>query len=46
VPIDYNLGPALAVRISPGYWLSTFGSTTQIKNLGFNIGMVYRFGRQ
>ncbi len=46
VPVDYNLGPGLAVRLQPGYWLSTFGSTTQVKNLGFNIGIVYRLGRQ
>jgi hypothetical protein len=46
VPIDYNISPALAFRIQPGYWLTTFGSTTQVKNLGFNAGMVYRFGRQ
>jgi hypothetical protein len=46
VPIDYNLGPALAFRIQPGYWLTTFGSTTQVKNLGFTAGIVYRFGRQ
>ncbi len=46
VPIDYNLAPGLAVRIQPGYWLTTFGSTAQVKNLGFNAGLVYRFGRQ
>ncbi len=46
VPIDYNLGTSLAFRIQPGYWLTTFGSTTQVKNLGFNAGLVYRFGRQ
>jgi hypothetical protein len=46
VPIDYNLGPALAVRLQPGYWLTTFSGTPQVKNLGFNIGIVYRFGRQ
>jgi hypothetical protein len=46
VPIDYNLGPALAVRIQPGYWLTTFGSTPQVKNLGFHAGIVYRFGRR
>jgi hypothetical protein len=46
VPIDYNLGPALALRLQPGYWFTTFGSTSQVKNLGFNIGLVYRFGRQ
>jgi hypothetical protein len=44
--IDYNVGPALAVRVQPGYWLTTFGSTTQVKNLGFNAGLVFRFGRQ
>jgi hypothetical protein len=46
VPIDYNLGTALAFRIQPGYWLTTFGGTAQVKNLGFNAGLVYRFGRQ
>src|SRR5277367_3856764 len=46
VPIDYNLGPARAFRIQPGYWLTTIGSTTQVKNIGFNAGLVYRFGRR
>ena len=46
VPIDYNLGPGLAARIQPGYWLTTFGGTAQVKNIGFNAGIVYRFGRQ
>jgi hypothetical protein len=46
VPIDYNISPALAFRIQPGYWLTTFSNTPQAKNLGFNIGIVYRFGRQ
>jgi hypothetical protein len=46
VPIDYNLGPGLAVRVQPSYWFTTFGSSTQVKNLGFNAGIVYRFGRQ
>lgn len=46
VPIDYNISPALAFRIQPGYWLTTFGSSTQLKNLGWNAGLVYRFGRQ
>ncbi len=46
VPIDYNISPGLAFRIQPGYWLTTFGSTTQVKNLGWNAGLVYRFGRQ
>ena len=46
VPIDYNIAPGLAVRLQPNYWLTTFGSTTQLKNLGFTSGIVYRFGRQ
>ncbi len=46
VPIDYNIGPGLAFRIQPGYWLTTFGSTTQVKNLGFTTGLVFRFGRR
>jgi len=46
VPVDYNLGPGLAVRLQPGYWLTTFSGTPQVKNLGFNAGIVYRFGRQ
>ncbi len=46
VPVDYNLGPGLAVRLQPGYWLTTFGRTVQVKNLGFTAGIVYRFGRQ
>jgi hypothetical protein len=46
VPIDYNLSPGLAVRLMPDYWLTTFGSTAQIKNLGFTAGVVIRFGKQ
>ncbi|HTZ59599.1 MAG TPA: hypothetical protein VMB49_15935 [Acidobacteriaceae bacterium] len=46
VPIDYNIAPSLAFRIQPGYWLTTFSDTTQIKNLGFTTGLVVRFGRQ
>jgi hypothetical protein len=45
-PIDYNISPGLAFRIQPGYWLTTFSNTPQVKNLGFNVGIVYRFGRQ
>jgi len=51
---DYNLYPNLAIRITPTY-LGTFfrlapEDTVQDKgtiqsNLGFNIGIVYRFGR-
>jgi hypothetical protein len=46
VPIDYNLSPGLAVRLTPNYWLTTFGSTTQTKNLGFTAGVVIRFGNR
>jgi hypothetical protein len=43
--VDYNLGPGLALRLTPNYLLSRYGSDTQ-NNLGFNVGVVYRFGRQ
>ena len=46
VPIDYNLSPGLAFRLQPGYWLTTFSNTPQVKNLGFTAGLVFRFGRQ
>jgi hypothetical protein len=45
-PFDINISPTLAVRISPNYLLTGFGSTTQVKNLGFTSGLVYRFGRR
>lgn len=44
-PVDYNLGPGLAVRVMPSYLLTDYGSTLQ-HNLGFSAGLVYRFGRQ
>jgi len=43
--VDYNLGPGLAIRLTPNYLLTDYGSTLQ-HNKGFNIGVVYRFGRQ
>ncbi len=43
--VDYNLGPALAVRLMPNYLLTNFGGEIQ-DNLGFTIGVVYRWGRQ
>ena len=46
VPIDYNLGPALAVRVNPNYLFTTFGSSVQTKNIGYTIDLVYRFGRR
>lgn len=42
---DYNLFPNFAVRFTPTYVGSTFGGEVQ-NNLGFNAGIVYRFGRQ
>lgn len=44
VPIDYNLGPSLAFRISPNYLFTHFGGTNQLKGLGFSAGLVVRFG--
>jgi len=47
--VDYNFYPDLAVRFSPTYVGTTFtgpdGGSVQ-NNLGFNAGIVYRFGRQ
>ncbi len=49
VNFDYNFFPNLAVRFGPTYIGTTFtgpqGGTIQ-NNLGFNAGLVYRFGRQ
>jgi hypothetical protein len=45
VSVDYNLGPGLAVRLTPNYLMSRYGGDTQ-NNRGFNAGVVYRFGRQ
>ena len=44
-PIDYNLSPGLALRLTPQYLFTNFGSSTQ-NNLGFNAGVVYRWGKQ
>ncbi len=43
--VDYNLSPGLALRLTPMYLMSRYGSDTQ-NNLGFTAGVVYRFGRQ
>lgn len=45
VPVDINLGPGLAFRIAPTYDLTTWGGDIQ-HNLGFTLGLNYRFGRQ
>jgi hypothetical protein len=43
--VDLNLYPNLAFRIAPSYLGTTFGSSYQ-SNAGFEMGLVYRFGRQ
>ena len=45
VNADYNVYPNLAVRLSPTYVGTTFGGQVQ-NNLGFNAGIVYRFGQR
>ena len=45
IPIDYNLGPGLSVRITPNYYLTNWGSEIQ-NNRGFTAGVNYRFGRR
>lgn len=44
VNFDYNFYPNLSARITPTYIGTVFSSTVQ-NNVGFNIGIVYRFGR-
>jgi hypothetical protein len=55
--VDINLGPGLALRIAPDYNLTTWGynlttptgpvSGTDFQhNLGFTLGLNYRYGRQ
>ncbi len=43
--LDLNLYPNLAFRIAPSYLGTTFGGSLQ-NNMGFEMGIVYRFGRQ
>lgn len=42
---DYNIYNNLAIRVQPTYLGTTFGSTLQ-NNLGVQVGVVYRLGRQ
>jgi hypothetical protein len=42
---EYNLTPAVGLRLTGDYMLTGFGSTTQ-HSFGFTGGLVYRFGRQ
>ena len=43
--LDLNVYPNLAFRIAPSYLGTTFGGSLQ-NNVGFEMGLVYRFGRQ
>jgi hypothetical protein len=43
--LDLNLYPNLAFRIAPSYLGTTYGGSLQ-NNVGFEMGLVYRFGRQ
>jgi hypothetical protein len=43
--LDLNLYPNLAFRIAPSYLGTGFGGSWQ-NNMGFEMGLVYRFGRQ
>jgi hypothetical protein len=45
VNFDLNLYPNLAFRIAPSYLGTTFSGSLQ-SNGGFEMGVVYRFGRQ
>ncbi len=44
-PFDYNLSPGLAIRVAPLYLFTNYGSSAQ-NNLGFNAGVVYRWGKR
>jgi hypothetical protein len=45
LPVEYNLTPAVGLRVTPEYRMTGFGSTVQ-NNLGFTASIVYRFGKQ
>jgi|SRR5271165_4582061 len=42
---EWNLSPALGLRLSPEYFFTGFGSSFQ-GSRGFTGGLVYRFGKQ
>ena len=42
--LDYNVYPNLALRVTPQYTFTTYGGTFE-HSKGFNVGVVYRFGR-
>ncbi len=43
--VEYNLSPALGVRVAPEYYMTGFGSSLQ-NNLGYTVGLVVRVGKQ
>jgi hypothetical protein len=43
--VDYNITPRVALRVAPEYYATGFGSTIQ-NSLGYNMGLVVRFGKQ
>jgi hypothetical protein len=43
--VDYNVAPTLALRVAPEYYATRFGSSFQ-NGLGYNISLIYRFGKQ
>ena len=45
VPLEYNVSPALALRLTPEYAFTGFGSKMQASR-GFTTGFVFRFGKQ
>jgi hypothetical protein len=45
VPIDLNLSPSLAVRVTPMVYLTTWGGDKQYSR-GFTGGLTYRWGRR
>ncbi len=45
LPLDYNISPAIAARVTPEFLYNTFGGSNQF-NLGFSVGLVYRFGKK
>jgi hypothetical protein len=42
---EYNISPAISLKLAPEYFFTGFGSTVQASR-GFTAGMVYRFGKQ
>lgn len=45
VPLDYNVSPALGLRLTPEYFLTRFGGEFQ-QNRGLSLGVIYRFGKR